>query len=140
MEREIAEILERAESTRTPVESFQSAVRQRRAAAESRLARPPKIGWPQLWSSPAIVRMVSSLLLAAAAAMIADASRLLALVLAIASALALFSLWVPAGGSSFGKGSTRWRGRDLRDGGPTIGHGPGASPTRPWRGPRRPSR
>jgi hypothetical protein len=84
--------------------------------------------------------MVGSLLLAAAAAMLADASRLLAVLLAIASALALFSLWIPAGGSPLGNGPTRWRGRDLRDDGPTFGHEPGVPPTPPWRWPKRPPR
>ena len=133
VEREILEILERADATATPVDDFQAAVRRRRASAQRRANR---VSLPGL--SPQILKMGGSLLLAAGAAMIADLSRLLAVVLAIASIVLFLSLWAPSQASGLGDSPTRWRGRDLRD--------PGQQPSidvekiRSWWNQRKPNR
>jgi hypothetical protein len=132
VEREILEILERADSSKTPVDNLQAAVRRQRASARARAPRAPRIAL-----SPELLRIGGALFFAIGAAAIADISRLLAMVLAIASVVALFSLWFPSRPSGIGE-TQRWRGRDLRDqSGP-----PGFDLERiwPWRGPNRPSK
>ena len=138
VEREVLEILERADAAGSPVENLQAAVRRQRASAGSRVTQGANGVRLQRWLSPATTRIVGSVAFATAAVVVADVSRLLALLLALASSAAFFSLWVPARGSVVGDGPTRWRGRDLRDEDSSFGRGPEAP--RPWRGPKRPSR
>jgi hypothetical protein len=121
VEREVLEILERASAAQSPVENVQATVRRQSASARARLA----------------FRIGAALLLAIGAAFIADAFHLGAVLLAIASAIAFFSLWVPARGSGPGD-SPRWRGQDLREGDDPPGFDLGR--IRPPRGPKGPSR
>ena len=136
VEREVLEILERANAAQSPVENVQAAVRKQRASAQAQLSTSARRNWvPRSWP-PDLLRLGAALLLAIGAAVIADVFRLGALLLAIASAIAFFSLWVQPRTSSLGK-PTRWRGRDLDDrDGPS-----GFDPTRllPRRGPKGPS-
>jgi hypothetical protein len=136
VEREVLEILERASATQSPVENVQATVRRQSASARARLsksAQPSRLrNWPQ-----DLLKIGAALLLAIAAALIAEALRLGAIVLAIASAIAFFSLWVPARGSGPGSGP-RWRGRDLRDDDDPPGFD--LERIRPRRGPKGPSR
>ena len=137
VEREVIEILERANATQSPVENVQAAVRRQRASARAQLsASPRRHRWPQNWPQD-LFRLGAALVLAAAAAVVADAFRFGAVVLAIASAIAFFSLWAQPRPSGLGRAS-RWRGRDLDDrDGP-----PGLDPGRllRWRGPKGPFR
>jgi hypothetical protein len=114
VEREVLEILERTGTTPSPVENVQATVRRQSASARARLvksAREPS----RLRELPqGLLRIGAALLLAIAAALIADAFRLGAILLAIASAIAFFSLWVPVRVSGPGS-APRWRGQDLRD-------------------------
>jgi hypothetical protein len=119
VEREILEILERAEASQTPVENFQAAVRRRRAAARAQVSRTSTPGWLRSRISPALLRLAAALALAVLAALIADVSHLLAMVLALASGVAFFSLWIPSGPSRTG-GRHRWRGQDLDDDRPPL--------------------
>jgi hypothetical protein len=137
LEREVLEILERTNTPPSPVESVHAAVRRQRASASARLSVGPRHRWlPRSWSQD-LVRLAAALVLAIAAAWIADTFRVGALVLAIASAIAFFSLWAQPGTSSLGK-PTRWRGRDLND----RDDPPSIDPGRlvPWRGPKGPRR
>jgi hypothetical protein len=114
VEREILEILERAEASQTPVENFQAAVRRRRATTQAQVSRGTAPRWLQDRLSPALLRLIAALALAFVAALIAGSSHLLAVLLAIASGIVFFSLWVPIGPSRTG-GGRRWRGQDLDD-------------------------
>ena len=114
VEREVLEILERASAAQSPVENVQATVRRQSASARARLSTstdlPSRLRkWPQ-----GLLKIGAALLLAIAAALIADAFRLGAMILAIASAIAFFSLWVPTQAGGPGS-SPRWRGRDLRE-------------------------
>jgi hypothetical protein len=131
VEREILEILERVDAAPTPIEQIQASVRRQRLTARAQLWRAKPSAW-----SPEILKIVGALLLAIAAAAIADVSRFVAVTLAIASGIALLSLWFPGGRPGPGD-SPRWRGRDLHD--PT---GPpfGSRDPRFWRDRQRPSR
>lgn len=135
VEREIREILERADSAQTPVENIQAAVRRQRASARAQVSRSKQTGWQLPGLSPDIARIGGALVLAIAAAMIADLSRLMAIVLAITSMVAFFSLWVPARLPGFND-SPRWRGQRLDDDEPRFGFGARRPP--PDRGPKRP--
>jgi hypothetical protein len=132
VEREVLEILERAEASQTPVDTMQAAMRRRNAATRakvSQLGARPRL--PVAINS-GLARIVGALVLALLSAVIADYSRLLAVLLAIGSLIVFFSLWFPTGPSgSFD--APRWRGQDLRDrGSPPFGIG------RNWRNrPRR---
>ncbi len=136
VEREILEILERADSSQSPVENIQTALRRQRASVHAKASASSRPGWLPAAISPSIARIGSALLLAIGAALIADASRLIAVVLAIGSAVAFFSLWVPARRAG-PRSSPRWRGQPLSDDDPPFNVG-GRPPS--WRGPRRPSR
>jgi VIT1/CCC1 family predicted Fe2+/Mn2+ transporter len=138
VEREIREILERADAAQRPVDSFQDAVRRKRATVQARAsgASPPR--WASAKLTPALAKILGALALAMLAALIADNLRFLAVILAIASAVVFFSLWVPSRPSGLGGDSPRWRGQRLDDDGPRFGFG--ASRTPPWRGPKRPPR
>ena len=114
VEREILEILDRAEASQTPVESFQAAVRRRRAAAQAQAARSTTPDWLRARLSSELVRLVAALALAVVASQLAGISHLLAVIVAIASAVAFFSLWVPMSPSRIG-GKPRWRGQELDD-------------------------
>jgi hypothetical protein len=114
VEREILEILEQAEASQTPVENIQAAVRRRRAVAQAQVAGTTTPNWLRNRLSSELVRLIAALVLAVAAAQIAGISHLLAVLLAIASAVAFFSLWVSMGPSRVG-GKPRWRGQDLDD-------------------------
>jgi len=114
VEREVLEILERASAAQSPVENVQATVRRQSASARAHLSKsapqPSRLrDLPQ-----GLLKIGAALLLAIAAALIADAFRLGAIMLAIASGIAFFSLWVPARVSGPGN-SPRWRGQDLRD-------------------------
>ncbi|MGH2613691.1 MAG: hypothetical protein ACRDJC_00490 [Thermomicrobiales bacterium] len=137
VEREILEILERADAEKTPVASFQEAVRRKQAAARGQVSRDATPRWSLPNTSSPLVRIAGAVLFAVVAAMTADASRLIAVVFAIASAVAFFSLWVPSRPSGIGE-SPRWRGQRLDDDEPRFGFGAGRTP--PWRGPKRPTR
>lgn len=114
VEREVLEILERASAAQSPVENVQATVRRQSASARARLARNSRQPWRLREWPQGIFRIGVALILAIAAALIADAFRLGAIILAIASAIAFFSLWVPARASGPGD-SPRWRGQNLRD-------------------------
>ena len=135
VEREVLEILERANAAKSPVESVQATVRRQSASARGRLSKSAQEPWRlQRWPQ-GLFRIGGALLLAIVASLIGEAFRLGAIVLAIASAIAFFSLWVPSRGSGPGS-APRWRGRDLSDDDP-----PGFDLTRisPRRGPKGPS-
>jgi hypothetical protein len=136
VEREVIEILERASAAQSPVENVQATVRRQSASARARLSKgahqPSRLReWPQ-----GLLKIGAALLLAIAAALIAETFRLGAVILAIASAIAFFSLWVPARVSGPGSGP-RWRGRDLRDDDDPPGFD--LERFRPRRGPKGPS-
>jgi hypothetical protein len=137
VEREVLEILERTSAAQSPVDHVQATVRRQGASARAHLAMSSRQPWrPQQWPQ-GLFRIGAALVLAIGAALIADAFRLGAVVLAIASAIAFFSLWVPARAS--GPGDTpRWRGRNLSEGNDP----PGFDLGRVWprRGPKGPSR
>jgi hypothetical protein len=114
VEREVREILERAEAKPAPVDAIQSAVRRQTAATRSKISRSSTSGWSKSSISSEVGRIVIALVLAVAAAGISGYSHLLAVIMAIGSAIILFSLWVPAR-SQNGDSGPRWRGRDLRD-------------------------
>src|SRR5918993_567406 len=96
LEREVLEILERANTPPSPVENVQATVRRQRASASARLSIDARHGWwPRNWPQD-LFRLAA------------------ALALAIASAIAFFSLWAQPRTTSLGK-PTRWRGRNLDD-------------------------
>jgi hypothetical protein len=137
VEREVLEILERTSTTPSPVENVQATVRRQGASARARFSKRSRQPWRLRDWPQGIFRIGAALLLAIGAALIADAFRLGAILLAIASAIAFFSLWVPSGAS--GPGDTpRWRGQDLRGGDDPPGFDLGR--IRPPRGPKGPSR
>jgi hypothetical protein len=137
VEREVLEILERTSTTASPVENVQATVRRQSASARARLSQSSHQPWRwQVWPH-GLFRIGAALLLAIAAALIADAFRLGAILLAIASAIAFFSLWVRTGASGPGD-APRWRGQDLRGGDDPPGFDLGR--LRPPRRPKGPSR
>jgi hypothetical protein len=137
VEREVLEILERASAAPSPVENVHATVRRQSASARARLAKSSHQPWRlQDWPQ-GLFRIGVALLLAIGAALIADAFRLGGIVLAIASAIAFFSLWVPTGASG-PSDAPRWRGQDLRGGGDPPGFDLGR--IRPRRGPKGPPR
>lgn len=109
VEREILEILERADAPPAPVKRIQIAAQRQRASIPTSMFNT----FGRKWSTE-IGKIAGALLLAIAAATIADHSRLLGVMLAIASAVIFFSLWFPGRPSGWSE-SPRWRGRDLRD-------------------------
>jgi hypothetical protein len=137
VEREVLEILERANAAQSPVENVKATARRQSASARARLAKSSDQPWRLREWPQGLFRIGAALLLAIVAASIADAFRLGAIVLAIASAIAFFSLWVPARNSGPG-GAPRWRGQDLRDRDDPPHFDLGR--IRPWRGPKGPSR
>jgi hypothetical protein len=130
VEREIREILERADTPPSPAQALQSAVRRQSSAARAQLTR----RWRPAFSSD-LAKLGGALLLALTAALLSGASHLLAILLAIASGIVFLSLWFPSRSGGLG-GSHRWRGRDLND--PGSMRGPGDWPVWPRRGPGRP--
>jgi hypothetical protein len=132
IEREILEILERADAPRTPIDHVSNAVRRR-----------PTFGLPKLPTSinaalsPEVVKIVASVLLAICAAAVGGMSHLLGLVFAFLSAATFFWLWIPAGPSGLGD-RPRWRGNDVGPQPRTPGWDPGLFGSR--RGPKRPRR
>jgi hypothetical protein len=137
LERELREILERADSPSLPVESVRAVVRRQRASARAQLAIGARQRWlPRNWPQD-LSRLGAALVLAIAAAAIAEAFRFGALVLAIASAIAFFSLWAQPRTSNL-SGPTRWRGRDLNDRDRPPSFDPGRLLR--WRGPKGPFR
>lgn len=138
VEREIREILERADASQRPVDNFQDAVRRKRATMQARTSGASQSPSLPSWLSPALARILGALALAIAAAALGDTIRFLAVILAIASAVVFFSLWVPSRGSGPGRDTPYWRGQRLDDDNPRFGCG--GSRTPPWRGPKRPPR
>jgi hypothetical protein len=136
VEREVLEILERANAATSPVENVQATVRRQSASARARLSKSAREPWRLRQWPQGLFRIGAALFLAIAAALIGEAFRLGAIVLAIASAIAFFSLWVPSRASGAGS-PPRWRGRDLHD----DDDPPGFDLTRipPRRGPKGPS-
>lgn len=131
VEREILEILERAEQAKSPVEHVQSTVRRHSVEARAQLAqRSAGNAFPDLLRSD-IGKLAGAIVLAILAAALANASGILAMLLAIASAVLFFSLWFPGRGSSTSP-SQRWRGQDLRGGSP-FGHRDRSGPGLPKR-------
>jgi hypothetical protein len=137
VEREVLEILERTSATASPVENVQATVRRQSASARARLSQSSRQPWRLRDWPQGLFRIGAALLLAIGAALLADAFRLGAVVLAIASAIAFFSLWVPTRVSGPGD-APRWRGQDLRGGDDPPGFDLGR--IRPPRGPKGPSR
>ena len=137
VEREVLEILERANAANSPVENVQATVRRQSASARARLSTSGREPWRLRRWPQGLFRIGAALVLAIAAALIGEAFRLGAILLAIASAIAFFSLWVPSRVSGPGS-APRWRGQDLRD----EDDPPGFDLTRipRWRGPKGPSR
>lgn len=134
VEREILEILERAEAQVTPVEELQSAVRRRSAEARARL-QPPPSARSAVTLSPDIGRILAALAFAVVAALTANISHVVAIAFALASGAALLSLWFRTGPGGPAEGP-RWRGQDLRN---PRGPAPFDSGSRPpLRWPRRP--
>jgi hypothetical protein len=136
IEREILEILERAEAEKHPVDDIQAAVRRRSARTRAKMQSAARHEWALSWSSD-LVRIGAALLLAIAAALTANVSNFLAVFLAVASGAALLSLWFRAGPGGPGD-RPRWRGQDLDGPGgssPFGGNGP-----RSWRWPGRSER
>jgi hypothetical protein len=137
VEREVREILERTSTSPSPVDSVQATMRRQSASALARLSKRSRQPWRLRDWPQGLFRIGVALLLAIGAALLADAFRLGAILLAIASAIAFFSLWVPTRVS--GPGDTpRWRGQDLRGGDDPPGFDLGR--IRPPRGPKGPSR
>ena len=101
-------------ASQTQLENILAGVRRGRATARPQVSRTSLPGWLQSRLSPALMRLVAAFALAIVAALIADFSRLLAVFLAIASAAAFFSLWVPSGPAPL-DGKPRWRGQELDD-------------------------
>jgi hypothetical protein len=130
VEREVLEILERADASHSPVEHLQAAMRRRRQSARARVAAGASSVRLPKWLSPATLRIVAALVLAFGAYSAAGASRPLGLILAIASALVFFSLWVAAIPSQNG-GRPRWRGQDLDDDSQPFGFDRERGPKRP---------
>jgi hypothetical protein len=136
VEREVLEILERTSATASPVENVQATVRRQSASARARLSHSSRQPWRLRDWPQGLFRIGTALLLAIGAALLADAFRLGAILLAIASAIAFFSLWVPTRVSGPGD-APRWRGQDLRGGDDPPGFDLGR--IRPPRGPKGPS-
>jgi hypothetical protein len=130
VEREILEILEKAEASVTPIDKFSTNLRRRPQIAHPRIS--PKINGK---FTPEIIKIITSLLLAFLAAGVASASHLLGLGFAIASLVVLFSLWIPSRTANIGD-RPRWRGRDLGDK-PRLSGWDGGN-FRPRNGPRQP--
>lgn len=137
VEREIREILERADASQRPVDNFQDAVRRKRASMQAKTPGASQSPSLPSWLSPPLAKILGALALALAAAAVADAVRFLAVLLAIASAVLFFSLWVPSRRSGLGGDTPYWRGQRLDDDPPRFGFG---NRTPPWRGPKRPPR
>jgi hypothetical protein len=133
----VLEILERANATQSSIENVQATVRRQSTSARARLAKSSHQPWRLRDWPQGLFRIGAALLFAITAALIADAFRLGAIVLSIASAIAFFSLWVPARASGPGD-APRWRGQDLRGGDNPPKFDPGS--IWPRRGPRGPSR
>ena len=137
VEREVLEILERSSAAPSPVANVQATVRRQSASARARLAKNSRKPWRiQDWPQ-GLFRIGAAFLLAIGAVLIADTFRLGAILLAIASAIVFFSLWVPTSVSGLSD-SPRWRGQDLRGGEDPPGFDLGR--IRPPRGPKGPSR
>ena len=132
VEREILEILEKADASVTPIEKLSSTIRRR-----------PQLAPPAMSSrlggkiTPEIVKIGSSLSLAFLSAAVAGPLHGFGLGFAIASLIVLFSLWIPSRTANFGE-RPRWRGRDLGDR-PRFS-GLDAGNFRPRNGPRLPKR
>jgi hypothetical protein len=133
VEREVLEILERADAAQSPVENVQATVRRQSASARARLAKSSHQPWRIREWPQGLFKIGAALILAIGASLIADAFRAGAVFLAIASAIAFFSLWVPARASGAGD-APRWRGQDLREGDDPPGIDLGR--IRPRRGPK----
>jgi hypothetical protein len=114
VEREVLEILERSSAAQSPVENVQATVRRQSASARARLAKSSRQPWRLREWPQGLFKIGAALMLAIGAALIADTFHPGAIILAIASAIAFFSLWVPTRVSGPGD-SPRWRGQNLRD-------------------------
>lgn len=112
MEQEVREILERAESQRTPIDLFGETVHRRKIETQQKLKRasPPSVSSRYL--TPEILRIIGAFALAILAIILGEVSRLLATISAIASLVVFFSLWFPTARVS-STNRPRWRGRDL---------------------------
>jgi hypothetical protein len=132
VEREIQEILERAEAKQSPVDNLQAAMRRQATSTRERVTRASAPEFLLRSINAEVVRIAGALLLAVIAAGIAGTSHVLAVLFAIAGALVFFSLWFPSRSRGVGEGP-RWRGQDLRDQGGSSPFGRG----RNW--PKRPS-
>ncbi len=132
VEREILEILEKADASVTPIDKISTNLRRRPQPARSLI--PSKLEGKV---TPEIIKLAASLLLAFLAAAVAGASHLLGLGFAIASLILLFSLWIPSRSTGLGE-RPRWRGRELGDKPPLTDWGGGKFPSR--NGPQQPHR
>jgi hypothetical protein len=112
LEQEVREILERTEAQRTPIDQIGDAVHRQRVATQRRLKRSSPLAVQSRILTPEILRIVGALALAVLAVMFGEVSRLLAMVLAIASLIVFFSLWFPTSRVT-STDRPRWRGRDL---------------------------
>lgn len=109
VEREILEILEKADASDTPIDKVSRNLRRRPPVVRPNRSIPQHLSGKL---TPEVIKIVASLVLAFLAAAVTGASHLLGLVFAIASLIVLFSLWIPSRSAGFGE-RPRWRGRDL---------------------------
>jgi len=132
VEREILEILEKAEASVTPIDKFSSSLRRR-----PQLVRPNLPAGVTSRLAPETIKIAAALVLAVLTATLSRPSHLLGVGLAIASAVVLLSLWIPSRSSSISD-RPRWRGRDLGDN-PRLSGWNGGN-YRPPNGPKQPRR
>lgn len=112
LEQEVREILERTEAERSPIDHISDSVRRRTIDAQHRLQRPASRTLRSRMFTPEILRIVGALALAIMAVLLGSVSNLLSVVLAIASLLVFFSLWLPSPRATTAE-RPKWRGRDL---------------------------
>lgn len=112
LEQEVREILERTEAQRSPIDQIGDAVHRQKVATHRRLKQSALPPVQSRILTPEILRIVGALALAVLAAVLGEVSRLLAMMVAIASLILFFSLWFPVSRAT-STDRPRWRGRDL---------------------------
>lgn len=122
VEREVLEILERAEASRPPLEQVHTSVRRQTRLTRNQFATSLPLAKWQRHLASGLGKILVALGLAIVAALTSGVSGLLSSLFAIASAISLLSLWFPARGGG-DRDAPRWRGRDLRDESPPFGRG-----------------
>lgn len=112
LEQEVREILERTEAQRSPIDQIGEAVHRQKVATQQRLKGSGPLPMQSRIFTPEIQRIVGALGLAVLAVVLGEISRLLAVMVAIASLILFFSLWFPTSRPT-STDRPRWRGRDL---------------------------